>query len=91
MFFFIALEKACQVQLLADAAAAGRGISPVKISPDEAAATVQTNGNLRAGWFQGLPEFEALEAAEGKKFELISPSHDAVHSVNMLNLSRSHV
>lgn len=69
VFFFIALEKACQVQLMADAAAAGTGSVTVKISPEEALATYKSNGYNAAGWFQGLTEFGLLEAQEGKSFE----------------------
>ncbi|KAF8163241.1 class II aldolase/adducin domain-containing protein [Crassisporium funariophilum] len=68
VFFFIAMEKACQVQLLADAAAAGRGRLAIKIAPEEALATYTTNGSAQAGWFQGLTEFGLLEAREGKAY-----------------------
>ncbi|KAF9030777.1 class II aldolase/adducin domain-containing protein [Panaeolus papilionaceus] len=68
VFFYIALERACQVQLLADAAAAGRGRIPITIPDEEALTTYKTNGNLKAGWFQGLPEFQLLEAREGKSY-----------------------
>jgi ribulose-5-phosphate 4-epimerase/fuculose-1-phosphate aldolase len=68
VFFFIALEKACQVQLMADAAAAGLGKTTVKITPEDALNTYKTNGSVQAGWFQGLPEFELLEAREGKSY-----------------------
>ncbi|PPQ87973.1 hypothetical protein CVT25_001052 [Psilocybe cyanescens] len=47
VFFFIALEKACQVQLMADAAAAGKGKATVKIAPDDALNTYKKNGTLR--------------------------------------------
>jgi hypothetical protein len=57
------------VQLLADAAAAGRGIETVKISDAEAQATANIM-NKGPAWFGGLPEFQALEAREGQKFEL---------------------
>ncbi|TFK42648.1 arad-like aldolase/epimerase [Crucibulum laeve] len=70
LFFFIALEKACQVQLLADAAASGRGTTTVKIGPDEALNTRKSNGSMLAGWFQAQPEFQILEAKEGKTFDL---------------------
>ncbi|KAF9567510.1 class II aldolase/adducin domain-containing protein [Agrocybe pediades] len=69
VFFFIALEKACQVQLMADAAAAGTGRKTVKIPPEDALNTYRANGSLRAGWFQGLPEFQLLEAREGKSYD----------------------
>ncbi|PPR03538.1 hypothetical protein CVT24_007024 [Panaeolus cyanescens] len=68
VFFYIALERACQVQLMADAAAAGRGRSTITIPDEEALVTYKTNGSLKAGWFQGLPEFQLLEAREGNKF-----------------------
>ncbi|CAA7271762.1 unnamed protein product [Cyclocybe aegerita] len=69
VFFYIALEKACQVQLLADAAAAGSGQATVKITPEDAICTYKTNGSLRAGWFQGLPEFQLLEHREGLTYK----------------------
>ena len=68
MFFFVALEKACQVQLLADAASNGSGHPTIKVTPADAAATYRTNGTPQAGWFQGLTEFQLLEAKEGKTF-----------------------
>ena len=69
VFFFVALEKACHVQLMADAAAARTGRSTVLIQPEEALITGRANGSLEAGWFQGLPEFELLEAREGNTFK----------------------
>ena len=44
----------CRVQLLADAAAAGRGINTVKIS-EEAEATGKLVDSLRAGCIAGIP------------------------------------
>jgi ribulose-5-phosphate 4-epimerase/fuculose-1-phosphate aldolase len=72
VFFFIALEKACQVQLMADAAARGSGKSTVKITPEDALATYKVNGSFSAGWFQGQPEFEFLEAREGKSYKTVN-------------------
>lgn len=72
VFFFIALEKACQVQLLADAAAGGSGRSTVKITPEEALATYRVNGSFSAGWFQGQPEFELLEARERNSYKSLN-------------------
>lgn len=54
---------------MADAAAARTGRSTILIQPEEAFVTGRTNGSLKAGWFQGLPEFELLEAREGKTFK----------------------
>ncbi|KAI1794564.1 class II aldolase/adducin domain-containing protein [Ganoderma leucocontextum] len=67
--FFIALEKSCQVQLLADAAAAGTGGKTVKIADVNAKITYHVVGGLPGGWFSGLPHFQALEAQEGISFD----------------------
>ena len=61
--FFIALEKSCHAQLLADAAG-----ETVKIHDEDAASTYKVVGTQRGGWFSGLPAFQLLEAKEGKKF-----------------------
>lgn len=68
VFFYIALERACQAQLMADAAAGAHGRRPVRIPDEEARKTGKTNGTLVAGWFQGLTEFGLLEAKEGRNF-----------------------
>jgi len=39
LFYFIALERACQAQLMSDAAAGGRGTKCNIIPPEDAAAT----------------------------------------------------
>ena len=62
--FFVALEKSCHVQLLADAAG-----KTVKIGDEDAADTYKTVGTAYAGWFSGRPTFQILEANEGVKFE----------------------
>ncbi|KAF8142316.1 class II aldolase/adducin domain-containing protein [Mycena galopus ATCC 62051] len=67
--FYIALERACQVQLLADAAAAGHGGKTVSINPAQAAATGKIAGSQGAGWFSGSMEFMVLEREEGVKFQ----------------------
>ena len=53
---------------MADAAAGAHGKRPVRIPDEEAAKTSKANGTLIAGWFQGLTEFELLEAKEGRNF-----------------------
>ncbi|KAJ3521871.1 hypothetical protein NMY22_g12131 [Coprinellus aureogranulatus] len=68
VFFYIALERACQAQLMADAAAEARGGRPIRIPDEQAHKTCKTNGSLMAGWFQGLTEFGLLEAKEGRDF-----------------------
>lgn len=59
----------CKVQLLADAAAAVRGIYTKKIPEADAELTFKTIGSSFSGWFSGLLEFQLLEAREGQKFE----------------------
>jgi hypothetical protein len=59
----------CKVQLLADAAAAGRGIQTKKIPEADAEITFKAIGSNLVGWFSGLLEFQLLEAREGQKFE----------------------
>ncbi|KAF8988391.1 class II aldolase/adducin domain-containing protein [Cyathus striatus] len=68
VYFYIQLEKICRVQLLADAAASGRGIQTMKIAPKEAEANYKQVGNQEFGWFAGLMEFELLERQEGTSF-----------------------
>ncbi|KLO16765.1 arad-like aldolase/epimerase [Schizopora paradoxa] len=67
LYYFLALEKCCEVQLLADAG--GYGKTPIKINNEEAAATGKQIGTMRNGWFSGLPQFESLEAREGVRFD----------------------
>jgi len=69
VYFFAAMERACQAQLLADAAAAGRGQPTIKITPEEASATGKTIGTMSAGYFAGRLDFQLLELREGVTFE----------------------
>ena len=62
--FYIALEKSCQVQLLADAAG-----QTVKIDDEDAAYTYKTVGTLTGGWFSGRCQLMLLEAQEGISFD----------------------
>ncbi|CAK7205477.1 hypothetical protein SEUCBS139899_008252 [Sporothrix eucalyptigena] len=61
VFWYLALEKSCQAQLLADAAAAGRGGATVKMDTVDAAYTYKTVGTEMAGWFSAKPLFETAE------------------------------
>ncbi|KAL8795685.1 MAG: hypothetical protein Q9195_001923 [Heterodermia aff. obscurata] len=61
VFWFISLEKCCQAQLMADAAAGGRGHETVKIHPEDAAFTYKTIGTPAAGWFSGKPLFDLIQ------------------------------
>ncbi|KAF7349621.1 Aldolase-II domain-containing protein [Mycena sanguinolenta] len=60
---YISLERACQVQLLAEATG-----TPLKINHAQAKETAKIIGNQRAGWFSGTMEFMVLEREEGVKF-----------------------
>ncbi|EPQ26096.1 uncharacterized protein PFL1_06304 [Pseudozyma flocculosa PF-1] len=59
--WFIMLERHCQVMLLSDAAAAGRGTKPIVIGDDEAAFTHKQVGSDAAGAFQASPYFQTIE------------------------------
>ncbi|KAJ7108977.1 class II aldolase/adducin domain-containing protein [Mycena crocata] len=69
LHFYIALERACQVQLLADTAAGVHGTTTVPINALQAAETARIVGSAGAGWFSGCMEFMVLEREEGKKWE----------------------
>lgn len=60
VYWFISLEKCCRVQLLADAAAGGRGVSTIKIDEQDAAFTYKSVGTPRAGWFAAKPIFDIM-------------------------------
>ena len=62
IFWYLALERSCQAQLLADAAASGRGEQTIKISEEDAAYTYKTLGSEIAGWFSAKPVFEVAES-----------------------------
>ncbi|KAJ7258450.1 class II aldolase/adducin domain-containing protein [Mycena haematopus] len=67
--YYISLERACQVQLLADTSAAAHGETTVPINPAQAAATGKLVGFQSGGWFAGSTEFMVLEREEGVKFQ----------------------
>lgn len=69
VYWFISMEKCCQTQLLADAAAAGRGYQTVKIGDEEAEVTHRIVGMPTAGYFSGRALFEKLIKEEGKEFD----------------------
>ncbi|KAJ9640974.1 hypothetical protein H2201_002210 [Coniosporium apollinis] len=60
VFWFVSLEKCCHAQLMADAAAAGRGGETVKIGEEEAEYTKKTVGTPMAGWFSAKPLFDVI-------------------------------
>lgn len=68
VFWFLSLEKCCQAQLAADAAAGGRGHTTIKIDDDDAAFTYKTIGTPRAGWFSAKPLFDVIEKESGANY-----------------------
>ncbi|KAI1488213.1 class II aldolase and Adducin domain-containing protein [Biscogniauxia mediterranea] len=70
VFWFTSLENCCRVQLLADAAAAGRGAETVKISDEEAEFTYNNVGSEKIGWFSSKPAFDLMEHESGKEYKM---------------------
>lgn len=68
MFWFVSLEKCCHAQLMADAAAAGRGHETIKIDDEDAAFTYETIGTPIAGWFSAKPMFDVIEKQFGHEY-----------------------
>lgn len=68
LFWFCSLEKCCHAQLLADAAAAGRGYETVKIDEEDAAFTYKSVGTPRAGWFSAKPMFDVIAQEVGDEY-----------------------
>ncbi|PSS15281.1 hypothetical protein M430DRAFT_104180 [Amorphotheca resinae ATCC 22711] len=64
---FVLLDRCCQVQLAADASAAGSGKPLVKIGDIEAKATWEAIGTSASGYFQGLPLFQIVEHELGER------------------------
>lgn len=68
--WFMSLEGLCETQLLADAAAAGRGGVTVKIAEEEAAETHRTIGTDIGGWFSAQPVFVMMEHECGNDYKM---------------------
>lgn len=68
VFWFLSLEKCCHAQLMADAAAGGRGGATIKIADEDAAYTYKTVGTPIAGWFSCKPEFDKIEREESHDY-----------------------
>ncbi|KAE9982118.1 hypothetical protein EG328_011223 [Venturia inaequalis] len=65
VFWFVSMEKCCHAQLLADAAAGGRGGETVKVGDEEAQFTYKTVGTPIAGWFSAKPLFDVIHKETG--------------------------
>lgn len=59
-WWYIAMERCCQVQLLAESAGAGVGTKPKAIGDASAAQAAAIVGNPYAGWFQFQPLFAQI-------------------------------
>jgi ribulose-5-phosphate 4-epimerase/fuculose-1-phosphate aldolase len=60
VFWFVSMDKCCQAQLAADAAAGARGEKTIKIDEEDAQFTYKTVGTPRAGWFSAKPLFDVI-------------------------------
>lgn len=69
VFWFTSLERCCQVQLMADAAAGGRGGQTVKIDEDDAVYTYKTIGSEAAGYFSAMPAFQVMAHESGVEYQ----------------------
>lgn len=70
VFWFVSLEKCCHAQLLADAAAAGRGGATIKIDDADAAFTYKTVGRPGSGYFSAKPLFDVIHEETGGSYLL---------------------
>jgi ribulose-5-phosphate 4-epimerase/fuculose-1-phosphate aldolase len=70
VYWFVTLESACRAQLLADAAAGGRGGETIKIDDKDAAYTYQSTGSELAGWFSAKPAFDSMARASSASYRL---------------------
>ena len=68
IFWFVSLEKCCHTQLMADAAAGGRGHETIKIDDEDAAYTYKTVGSELAGWFSAKPQFDSMIHLSGDDY-----------------------
>jgi ribulose-5-phosphate 4-epimerase/fuculose-1-phosphate aldolase len=60
VWWFITMERSCQVQLLAEAAAARTAEAPRQVSPEAARQSYQVVGTPLAGWFQFQPLYARI-------------------------------
>jgi ribulose-5-phosphate 4-epimerase/fuculose-1-phosphate aldolase len=64
-WWFIALERCCQQQLLVEAS----GIKPTQVTPDRARYTREHSGNSFIGWLHFQPIYERLAATNRDMFD----------------------
>ncbi|KXH62210.1 hypothetical protein CSAL01_10595 [Colletotrichum salicis] len=68
--WFVLLEKLCEIQLTADASAAGSGKALVKIGHEEAMSAHHAIGRPEGGYFAGLTLFQVAEKEFGEATSL---------------------
>jgi len=68
VFWFVSLEKCCHAQLMADAAAGGRGGKVITIREEEALYTYKAVGSPLAGWFSAKPLFDVIHKETGGEY-----------------------
>ncbi|KAF6515545.1 hypothetical protein HZS61_008981 [Fusarium oxysporum f. sp. conglutinans] len=66
--WFYTLEKVCQVQLLTDAAARGRGVESSIITDEEAKQSRQLVRTPKSGWFSGRMLFDLIDKETNKDY-----------------------
>lgn len=70
VLWYIKLERACQTQLLADAAAQGTNTTTIKIGDEEAKQVRDHIGHPHAGWFSGTPYFDVVDAETDDSYKV---------------------
>lgn len=68
VFWFCSMEKCAHAQLMADAAAAGRGGETIKIAEEDAQCTYKSVGTPMAGWFSAKPQFDLIAKETGEEY-----------------------
>lgn len=68
VFWFISMEKCAHAQLMADAAAGGRGGATIKIDEEDAQFTYKSVGTPMAGWFSAKPLFDVIAKETGEDY-----------------------
>ncbi|KAF5983592.1 fuculose-phosphate aldolase [Fusarium coicis] len=66
--FFIALERACQTQLLVESSLAGSGLQKTYVGDEEAQYTKDGTGSPEVMYMQFLPEYQYILAKTGGDF-----------------------
>lgn len=68
--WFLSLENCCHGQLMADAAASGRGGAFNLVAEEDAAYTYRAVGSERMGWFSALPQFNIMADESGLEYAM---------------------